>query len=155
MLQGELAALTAQQQQLTASESASRQQLAASVQDHEQATAACTSAEAELHRVSAALQDSEAQLVHAHQKEAQVSILSPASWGPVAALGPFLLLLGLYKAFKVSYQVQQVLNRQCSVACQLVKRMSFDPPVIVTALICTTCMLGQESDWVLQCNVQT
>lgn len=87
VLQGELAALTAQQQQLTASESASRQLLAASVQAHEQATTACTSAEAGLHRLSMALEDSEAQLVLAHQKEAQVSMTSHASWGPVAALG--------------------------------------------------------------------
>lgn len=71
-MQEELAAVASQQQQLTASESASRQQLAAAVQAHDQASAACASAQAELHHLSMALQDSEAQLVLAHQKEAQV-----------------------------------------------------------------------------------
>ena len=92
VLQEELAVLTAQQQQLSASESASRQQLAASVQAHEQASAACTSAEAELHRLSMALGDSEAQLVLAHQNEAQV--ISPYMFLEVCLLhgGPAFVL---------------------------------------------------------------
>lgn len=95
VLQGEIAALTAQQQQLTASESASRQQLAASVQAHEQATAACASAEAELHRLSAVLEDSDAQLVLAHQKEAQVSMSLHAFMGGSCCTWAFVIMLGL------------------------------------------------------------
>ena len=72
VLQEELAELSAQQQQLTASELATRQQLAASEQARKQARAACASADAELHRLSTALQDSQAQLALAHENEAQV-----------------------------------------------------------------------------------
>lgn len=64
--------VTSQQQQLAASEAASRQQLALCEQAREQARAACASAEAELHCLSTALQDSQAQLALAHQNEAQV-----------------------------------------------------------------------------------
>lgn len=71
-MQEELTVLTSQQQQLAASEAASRQQLALSEQAREQASAACASAEAELHHLSTVLQDSQAQLALAHQNEAQV-----------------------------------------------------------------------------------
>ena len=71
-VQEELASMTTKEQQLTASESTARQQLAASVEAHEKASSACSSAEAELHRLSLALKDSEAQLLLAQQKEAQV-----------------------------------------------------------------------------------
>lgn len=71
-IQEELATVTAKQQQLIASESAARQQLAVSVEAHEKSSSACSSAEVELHRLSLALGDSEAQLLLAQQKEAQV-----------------------------------------------------------------------------------
>lgn len=74
--QEELAEVTSRQQQLSSSESAARQQLAESMQAYDQASAACSSAEAELHRLSSALQDSETQLVLAQQKEAQVNTSS-------------------------------------------------------------------------------
>ncbi len=70
--QEELASLTSRQQQLTASESAAQQQLAATGEAYEQASAACSAAEGEMHRLSMALEDSEARLLQAQQKEGQV-----------------------------------------------------------------------------------
>ena len=71
-LQEELATVTARQHQLTASEDAAQQQLSAALEAYEKASTACASADGEMHRLSAALEDSEAQLQLAQQKEGQV-----------------------------------------------------------------------------------
>lgn len=72
MMQEELAKVTSRQQQLSVSESAAKQQVAALAEAYEKASTACAAAEGEERRLGLLLQDSEAQLLQAQQKEGQV-----------------------------------------------------------------------------------
>ena len=71
-MQEELAKVTSRQQQLSVSESAAQQQAAALAEAYEKASTACAAAEGKERRLSLLLQDSEAQLLQAQQKEGQV-----------------------------------------------------------------------------------
>ena len=75
MMQEELAKVTSRQQQLSVSESAAQQQVAALAEAYEKASTACAAAEGEERRLGLLLQDSEAQLLQAQQKESQVRLV--------------------------------------------------------------------------------
>ncbi len=74
-MQEELAKVTSRQQQLSVSESAAQQQAAALAEAYEKASTACAAAEGKERRLSLLLQDSEAQLLQARQKEGQVRLV--------------------------------------------------------------------------------
>ncbi len=75
MMQEELAKVTSRQQQLSVSDSAAQQQLAALAEAYEKASTACAAAEGEERRLGLLLQDSEAQVLQAQQKESQVRLV--------------------------------------------------------------------------------